>query len=192
MEATTANVENITSEMNSTAIPMNGTSQPQDESLSSEESMTTAANMNLTTPGILATSEMPSTVNVTPTLLPVPWKLGDGSQFDHVTSGRKFSKDGDSFLSLYGSISQKFDTQPGRYYLVVVFASHVVPSHDPLLNKEGRIRAPGLNRIFKLYDRLSEGHADLSLKSIKWHEHRFYFTADEEVSKVFLQKTPEC
>ena len=112
------------------------------------------------------------------------WKVRSGSQFVVVNSRKKVAQNGLSFLSLHGSISQAFNTTQGSHYRVIFFASHVVPSHDPLLNQEGRIEAPGLNRVFRLYNRPSRGHSNQSLKYVQWHEHRFYFTASEDASTL--------
>ena len=111
-----------------------------------------------------------------------PWTVGSSSQFVVVTSRKNIAKDGRSFLSLHGSISQTFNTTQGSHYLVIFFASHVVPSYDPLLNQEGRIEAPGLNRVFRLFNRPAHRHSDQSVRSVQWQEHRFYFTASEYVS----------
>ncbi|XP_038057739.1 uncharacterized protein LOC119729229 [Patiria miniata] len=137
----------------------------------------------------LSTEEMSSTTSVHVTdgkrgEVLVQWDVGSDSQFAVVTSGKKIAQDGHSFLSLHGSISQTFNTTQGSHYQVVVFASHPVPSHNPLLNQEGRIEAPGLDRIFRLYDRPAHSHSDQSLRSIRWHQHRFYFTASGDVATL--------
>jgi hypothetical protein len=41
-----------------------------------------------------------------------------------------------------------------------------------------------LNRVFRLYDRPAHGHSDQSLRSIQWHQYRFYFTANNDVSTL--------
>ncbi|XP_022103295.1 uncharacterized protein LOC110986023 [Acanthaster planci] len=137
---------------------------------------------NLTTEETFSTAEM---VTSGPQGEPlVQWDVGSDSRFAVITSEKKIAQDGHSFLSLHGSISQTFNTILGGHYQVTVFASHVVPSHNPLLNQEGRIEAPGLNRVFRLYDRLAHSHSDQSLRSIQWHQHRVYFTASEDISTL--------
>ncbi|XP_071784665.1 uncharacterized protein [Asterias amurensis] len=113
-----------------------------------------------------------------------PWELGSGAQITVITHGKKIARDGRSFLSLQGSISQTFNSTPGSHYRVLFFTSHVVPSHEPLLNQEGRIEAPGLNRVFRLYSRPAGSHSNQNLASIQWHEQRFYFTASEALSTL--------
>ncbi|XP_038050540.1 uncharacterized protein LOC119723761 [Patiria miniata] len=137
----------------------------------------------------LTTEEMPTTSSEDVTsgkqdeqLL--QWDVGSNSQISLVASGKTIAQDGRSFLSLHGSISQTFNTTTGSHYQVVLFASHIVPSHYPLLNQEGRIEAPSLNRVFRLYDRPAHGHSDQSLRSIRWQQHRFYFTAGNDVSTL--------
>ncbi|XP_038050879.1 uncharacterized protein LOC119724031 [Patiria miniata] len=112
------------------------------------------------------------------------WDVWSNSQIALVASGETIAQDGRSFLSLHGSISQTFNTTSGSHYQAVIFASHIVPSHNPLLNQEGRIEAPGLNRVFRLYDRPAHGHSDQSLRSVRWQQHRFYFTASDDVSTL--------
>ncbi|XP_038071216.1 uncharacterized protein LOC119740085 [Patiria miniata] len=116
---------------------------------------------------------------------PVPhWEVEPGSDVSVEASESKVAQDGRSFLSLHGAVSQTFNTVQGSHYQVVVFASHAVQSHNPLLNQEGRIEAPGLNRVFRLYDRPAHGHSDQSLMSVRWHQHRFYFTASDAASTL--------
>ncbi|XP_022088109.1 uncharacterized protein LOC110977889 isoform X2 [Acanthaster planci] len=114
----------------------------------------------------------------------LPWDVELGSEFTVITSEVKAAQDGSRFLSVRGSVSQTFHTLPGSHYQVVLFASHVVPSHNPLLNQEGHIEAPGLNRVFRLYDQPAHGHSEQSLSSIAWHQHRFFFTASGDVSTL--------
>ncbi|XP_022105050.1 uncharacterized protein LOC110986986 isoform X2 [Acanthaster planci] len=111
------------------------------------------------------------------------WKIKSGSQFSVVSSEKKIAKDGHSFLSLRGAISQTFNTTMGSQYQIVIFVSHM-PSQNPSLNQEGCIQAPGLNRIFRLYDRPAHRHSDQSMRSIQWNRQRFYFTASEDVSTL--------
>ncbi|XP_038050780.1 uncharacterized protein LOC119723938 isoform X2 [Patiria miniata] len=148
---------------------------------------------NLTTDEMPFTTSMPSTtsVDVTPDELLGQWIVASDSQTAVVASGKKIAQDGSKFLSLHGSVFQTFHTTPGSHYQVVVFASHAVPSHNPLLNQEGRIEAPGLNRVFRLYDRPTHGHSDQSLSSIRWHQHRFYFTASDDVSTLTISSVGE-
>ncbi|XP_033637440.1 uncharacterized protein LOC117298344 isoform X1 [Asterias rubens] len=113
-----------------------------------------------------------------------PWEVGSNTQLTVITHGKKVARDGRSFLSLHGSISQTFNSTPGSHYRVLFFTSHIVPSHEPLLNQEGRIAAPGLNRVFRLYSRPAGSHSNQSLSSIQWHEQRFYFTASEALSRL--------
>ena len=133
----------------------------------------------------LSTPQATEDLNDTPDQL-VPWKVKSGGQFTLVTSWKKIPQDGRSFLSLHGSISQIFNTTQGSHYQIVFFASHVIPSQDPLVNQEGRIEAPGLNRVFKLYNRPASSHSDQTPSSIQWHEHRFYFTATEDLSTLTI------
>ncbi|XP_022100380.1 uncharacterized protein LOC110984469 isoform X2 [Acanthaster planci] len=111
------------------------------------------------------------------------WDIKSGSQFSVVSSEKKIAKDGHSFLSLRGAISQTFNTTMGSQYQIVIFVSHM-PSQNPLLNQEVCIEAPGLNHVFRLYDRPAHGHSDESMRSIQWHRQRFYFTASEDVSTL--------
>ncbi|XP_071798435.1 uncharacterized protein [Asterias amurensis] len=115
-----------------------------------------------------------------------PWEVDSGTQIIVITRGKKITGYGRSFLSLHGSISQTFNSTPGSHYRVLFFTSHVVPSDEPLLNQEGRIEAPGLNRVFRLYSRPAGSHSNQSLSSIQWHEQRFYFTASEALSTLII------
>ncbi|XP_038051300.1 uncharacterized protein LOC119724354 isoform X2 [Patiria miniata] len=148
---------------------------------------------NLTTAEMPFTTSKPSTaiIDVTPDELLGQWIIASNSQTTVVASDKKIAQDGRSYLSLHGSISQTFHTSPGSHYQVVVFASHAVLSHNPLLNQEGRIEAPGLNRVFRLYDRPTHGHSDQSLRSIQWHQHSFYFTASDDVSTLTISSVGE-
>ena len=115
-----------------------------------------------------------------------PWEVDSGTQIIVITRGKKIAGYGRSFLSLHGSISQTFNSTPGSHYRVLFFTSHVVLSNEPLLNQEGRIEAPGLNRVFRLYSHPAGSHSNQSLSSIQWHEQRFYFTASETLSTLII------
>ena len=158
------------------------------ESLSTWSDLFSASGRYPTSTPDMTTEEMPHNAGATTSdpqgLLLKHWDAGFKSQWSVVTSRKKVARDGSSFLSLYGSISQIFNTTEGSHYQVVIFASHVVPSRNPLLNQEGRVEAPGLNRVFRLYDRPAHGHSDQSLRSIQWHQYRFYFTANNDVSTL--------
>ncbi|KAI8510730.1 hypothetical protein Bbelb_116460, partial [Branchiostoma belcheri] len=98
------------------------------------------------------------------------------------------SQDGRRYLLLLGSVSQAISTIPGERYRVTFQASPIFPSNTPVLSQEGYVHAPGMHRVFKLYQRPShlEGtqlHLDTN---ITWHQHVFYFTAVHIVSNITI------
>ncbi len=63
-----------------------------------------------------------------------PWKVGSDTQISVVTREQKIAPDGLSFLSLHGSISQNFTSNPGSHYRVLFFTSHVEGFHWSRIN----------------------------------------------------------
>ncbi|XP_022103276.1 uncharacterized protein LOC110986013 isoform X2 [Acanthaster planci] len=177
----TTNTHNIQSTFEPSTTSSMVLSSEEYDNVSTPDSYPTSAS-NLTTEEMSYNAGMMT--SGTQGVLPVPWDIGSDSQMSVISSRKNIAQDGHSFLSLHGSIFQQFNTTEGSHYQVVIFASHVVPSHNPLLNQEGQVEAPGLNRVFRLYDRPAHGHSDQSLSSIAWHQHRFYFTASEDVSTL--------
>ncbi|KAI8509825.1 hypothetical protein Bbelb_122530 [Branchiostoma belcheri] len=98
------------------------------------------------------------------------------------------TKDGQKYLHLHGSISQKIPTQPGQKYQLTFHARHVEKISLPLQSQEGKVSAPGLHKTFKLYQRFGTvGHSEASKESIKtWHQHVYYFTATNSESEIMF------
>ncbi|KAI8519528.1 hypothetical protein Bbelb_027850, partial [Branchiostoma belcheri] len=96
------------------------------------------------------------------------------------------TKDGQKYLHLHGSISQKIPTQPGQKYQLSFYARHVEKISLPLQSQEGKVSAPGLHKTFKLYQRFGTfSHSNANDESVKtWHQHIYYFTATDLESEI--------
>ncbi|XP_019617771.1 PREDICTED: uncharacterized protein LOC109465072 [Branchiostoma belcheri] len=116
--------------------------------------------------------------------LPASWLV---SGIANISSpSQATSQDGRRYLLLLGSVSQAISTIPGERYRITFHASPIFTSNTPILSQEGYVQAPGMHRVFKLYQRPShlEGtqlHLDTN---ITWHQHVFYFTAVHIVSNI--------
>ncbi|XP_078682399.1 uncharacterized protein LOC144916875 [Branchiostoma floridae x Branchiostoma belcheri] len=118
--------------------------------------------------------------------LPTSWLI---SGIANVSSpSQAASQNGRRYLLLLGSVSQAISTISGERYRITFHASPIFPSNTPVLSQEGYVQAPGMHRVFKLYQRPShlEGtqlHLDTN---ITWHQHVFYFTAVHVVSNITI------
>ena len=116
---------------------------------------------------------------------PSLWNTHENTEAGVIKVGTDYAQDGIAVLKLFGSISQTVSTIIGRTYRVSIHVSHVIESTDPVLNQEGRIQIPGLDVVFKLYDRpaLVDHHQN---KKLPWLRRMFYFTASKEESDIIL------
>ncbi|XP_078574183.1 uncharacterized protein LOC144860694 [Branchiostoma floridae x Branchiostoma japonicum] len=96
------------------------------------------------------------------------------------------AKDGQKCVFLQGSISQKVQTQSGEKYQLIFHARHVDKTSMPLESLEGTVAAPGLHKIFKLYQRLGTFDLDYTNDETtqSWHRHIYYFTATSSESEI--------
>ncbi|XP_070573739.1 uncharacterized protein [Ptychodera flava] len=96
--------------------------------------------------------------------LPTVWQVqGTGHVF---TGSDANANSGNAFMNIYGSVSQTVVTTVGGKYKISFYASHLPGSTTSLLSQEGYIRIPGVDRVFKLFQRSARTPSQLD-----WYEH---------------------
>ncbi|XP_070573747.1 uncharacterized protein [Ptychodera flava] len=84
-------------------------------------------------------------------------------------------------MNIYGSVSQTVITTVGGKYKISFYASHLPGLTTSLLSQEGYIRLPGIQRVFKLFQRSARTQSQLD-----WYEHVYYFTATAALSDITI------
>ncbi|XP_033113101.1 uncharacterized protein LOC117113775 [Anneissia japonica] len=117
-------------------------------------------------------------------LLPNGWSLINNSSLVVYTAEHSHVQDGTYFIVLQGGLTQSVKTTRGHHYILMFYTKFVTSSSVPLINQEGSVQAPGIRRVFKLYNKDNGNH--MHGGNDVWQKHVYFFTADTTESKIII------
>lgn len=123
-----------------------------------------------------------------PSEAPDDWDLSENGCAIPMSLAHLLASDGQTFILIFGTITQTINVTSGLTYRVRFYTSHLPLESSVLANKEGFVQLGKQKHIFLIYEKSYRRDGDMGSahESLLWHKHTYYFVPTESEVNLTL------